>query len=120
MNDWMLKIQQMISDQVSTTKNKCDHKNINFRIFAVRDIFIPKINKTDKQYIDFYCLQPPASMIWNIMNNENPIDTYKDWVENSGIFSGGVVENELLELNVWIESAKNEGFDIRWEIRQNE
>jgi hypothetical protein len=85
----------------------------NFHIYAVRDILVIKTNKKEQQYKNFKCLQTPTSHTWIMMNSENPIEAYKEWVIASS--DAWLSESHLMELTIWINLAKNEGFDIRWE-----
>ncbi len=48
------------------------------------------------------------------MGNKNPINAYIDWVKSRN-FSYDIIENHLLELDGWIKSVQQDGFDIRWE-----
>lgn len=85
----------------------------NFHIYAVRDILILKTNKKEQQYKNFKCLQTPTSHTGTIMNSNNPIEAYEDWVVASS--DAWLSEAHLHDLTEWIRGAKAEGFDIRWE-----
>ncbi|MBP9759698.1 hypothetical protein KBD45_08455 [Candidatus Dojkabacteria bacterium] len=80
----------------------------NFHIYAT------KSKKMDKQNFSFNCWQTPTSITLYIMGNKNPINAYIDWVKSRN-FSYDIIENHLLELDGWIKSVQQDGFDIRWE-----
>ena len=54
--------------------------SMNIHISAEREIFIPKINKTDKQVVFFDCWQTPTAVSYEIEQCDNQIQAYKDWV----------------------------------------
>lgn len=53
----------------------------NIHIKAVRDIFIPAINKHDTQHVYFGGMyQTPTKVPYVIRDSHDPITAYKDWV----------------------------------------
>jgi len=80
----------------------------NFHIYAT------KSKKMNKQNLIFNCWQTPTSITSNIMRDKNPINAYIDWVKSRN-FSYDIIEYHLLELDDWIKSVQQGGFDIHWD-----
>lgn len=85
----------------------------NFHIYGVREIVVVKTGKTEKQYISFKTLQTPTKKTWIMMNAKNPIETYSKWVKEHK--DPWVVEFHLIDLKEWLNGAKNDGYEVRWE-----
>ena len=54
--------------------------SMNISIKGIREIFVPTTNKKDTQYISFDCWQTPTSVSYNILNSDDPIEEYRQWV----------------------------------------
>jgi hypothetical protein len=106
---------------------------MNIHIAAEREIFIPKTGKTDKQRIYFDCWQTPTIVTREILQNENPIVAYIQWVsdnsndetidcyaDNDLFNEGDIVAVEIInrgrehikELQVWIIDSESCGYTI--------
>lgn len=107
----------------------------NFHILGKRNIYIPKVDKHEVQKIYFDCYQTPSTVTYELMDTEDPIAAYKTWLSNKAkdyeyeepIYAnndfltpiGYQTKNEatehLLNLDRFIENAKNDGYDIEYE-----
>lgn len=111
--------------------------SMNVHIVGEREIFIPSVNKKDIQRVNFGCVQTPTKVSYEILNSENPIKEYKDWVlsrfedevedvyADDDIFCerdpiGTEIHNfgkiHTQELEEWISSAESNGYVIGLEV----
>ena len=87
---------------------------------------------------NFDCIQTPTNISYQIINSENPIESYKNWViENYGedetfaiyaeddpfgekepirysIINDGKEHNK--RLNYWLQESENEGYEVEIEV----
>lgn len=111
--------------------------SMNVHIVGEREILIPSINKKDIQRTSFNCLQTPTKVSYEILNSENCIQAYKEWIlgrfkdevvdvfadndpfcerEPIGtkIYNYGIIHTQ--ELEEWISSAESDGYVIGLEV----
>lgn len=84
----------------------------NFHINAKREIFIPKINKYEEQYIWFDCIQTPSVDTQVLMSSKDPIKAYKKWVK---INFPKVYKFHIKELRDFILVSNTAGFEVGYE-----
>lgn len=105
----------------------------NIHIYGVRDILVIKSNKISVQSIRFEPYQTPSYATSKIMDSENKIQAYIDWVESVsydeevniyaqhdifhegepiGVKTHNVGKEHLDELNTWIEYAVSNNYTV--------
>lgn len=111
--------------------------SMNIHIIGEREIFIPRVNKTDNQVILFNCWQTPTAVSYEIEQSDNPIQGYKDWVisksedyeepvyADDDYFSertpiGIEIRNDgkdhIESLDQWINDVEKDGYVISVEV----
>jgi hypothetical protein len=110
---------------------------MNIHISATREVMVIKTRETSKQTIRFDCWQTPTEDSYEIIEKENPLEAYKEWViarnfvktypvyEESDFFQEGepigetivnYSENHVNELNEWIEMCEKGAYEIEVEV----
>jgi len=54
--------------------------SMNIQFIAEREVFVPSINKYDKQIEEIETWQTPTDVTFDIYNAENPVQVYFNWV----------------------------------------
>ncbi len=108
--------------------------SINFRIYAEREIFIPSVNKSDTQQESFHYWQTPTKASYQIIESDNPIQAYKDWVLSnardeqedvyddpfddvpSGTKTVNYGKEHVVQLDKWISEVESDGYVIKYEV----
>ena len=107
--------------------------SMNIHISATREVMVIKTRETSKQTIRFDCWQTPTDDSYEIIEKENPLEAYKEWViaqndvgtfplyDKSDFFKKGepigettvnYSENHVNELNKWIKMCEKGGYYI--------
>ena len=111
--------------------------SMNIHIFAIREVTVNKTGAISTQTIQFDCWQTPTKVSCDIIEEENPVEAYKQWVrdknyvhinkiyESDDIFQErepigeetiDVSEFHINELNEWIEDCEKDGYTIEVEV----
>ena len=111
--------------------------SMNIHISATREVTVNKTGKTSSQTVQFDCWQTPTSDSYEIMEKENPLEGYKEWViarndvgtflvyeegdffkerEPIGETTVNYSENHVKKLNTWIEMCAECDYDIKVEV----
>jgi hypothetical protein len=110
---------------------------MNIHISATREVTVNKTGETSTQTVRFDCWQTPTKVSYQIIENENPLEAYKEWViaqnhvvtfplyKESDFFQEGepigettfnYSENHVNALNEWIEMCEEGGYEIEVEV----
>jgi hypothetical protein len=110
---------------------------MNIHISATREAMVIKTGETFTQTIRFDCWQTPTKVSYQIIENENPLEAYKEWAidrKDVGTFliyeegdffkerepiGESIVnysEDHVNELNEWIEMCAECDYDIKVEV----
>ncbi len=111
--------------------------SMNVHISATREVTVNKTGETSTQTVRFDCWQTPTKDSYEIIEKENPLEAYKEWViaqnhvvtfplyekdyfyglgEPIGETTFNFSENHINALNKWIEICEEGGYDIKVDI----
>jgi len=111
--------------------------SMNIRISATREVMVIKTGEKSSEQIYFDCWQTPTKVSYDIIEKENPVEAYKQWVldkncvDTYDIFEPDDIFNErnpigektinysevhVNVLNEWIEDCEKGGYTIEVEV----
>lgn len=102
-----------------------------FCILAIRDVLVLKTGIKESEIVrfDFWPWRPPVKIVERLMETENPLQSYKDWILSVSEDREAVVFDEydqypigkeffnagkkfISKLEDWIETKISQGYDI--------
>lgn len=108
----------------------------NIHIVGKREVMVVKTGKISTQHTQFGAYQTPTKVTFEIMNSDDKIKAYKDWVlsvtveETRSVYAEDDIFQEgepvgtetynhgrehLVEFDEWVKNATEEGYDVEFE-----